>query len=557
MSYREKAREPALSNVGAGRSEALDRLFQAQGIRDCLLRGARGADRLDAELMRSSWWADAAIRYGGGSPWSPAELLGAWFPVAGACVATQHYLFNHRLELDGDIGYTESYYIAVFAVDGDVADGSLLPFCGSVAPGEVAFQGGRYVDRLERRAGEWRIARRQVCGDWFATADGAQTTVLRQSMTDRPGGGRSQRNRSDPSYGEEGDARKSEPLDELLAVEAIRDCLHRYARGIDRLDKDLLASVFASPDEEREFIDSLFAHGDTQPGHSHYITNLRVNLDGATAGAEAYFLSVHCDAGRAEPDLTGSELAAGRPVHLIGGRYVLDMVQESGEWRIAKRTALGEWQAVGDGTHLDAFLRATGNKSKRSREDASYDPLVSNGVSRTVDELLEREAVRDCLARYARGCDRLDKELIESAFVDVAPQFIDYMFGQADIRPVQNHYWTNLRVELAGDLAFVEAYYVSVHGYVDGASTGFIEGTTSKDDINFVGGRYIRWFEKLEADRWGLRNLSSSKTYPPPSGGLGDWHARVNGSGLSAYREATGNGGHPRGSRDDPSYARP
>jgi hypothetical protein len=477
-------------------------------IRDCLLRAARGADRVDAALMASAFWPDATIRYGAWTEWSTAELLDAWSPVAGACAVTQHHLFNHRLDVAADTADAESYYIAVFAPAGDV---SLLPFSGSVGPGEVAFQGGRYVDRLERRDGEWRIAARQVCGDWFATAHGS--------------GSPQNRNDADVATG------KAEPLDELLAADAIRDCVLRYARGMDRLDTELLASAFVRLEDEQEP-----GVGDAQ---SHYITNLRVNLDGASAGAEAYFISV-----------TG-----GRQVDLTGGRYVFELTRTSGDWRIAKKTTLDEWHAAGDGRYLDAFLQATGNKSKRSREDASYDPLVTDSVSRTVEDLVEREGVRDCLARYARGVDRLDKELIASAHVDVAPQFVDYMFRQAEIRPVQNHYWTNLRIELDGDVAFIEAYYISVHGYVDGASPGFIDGTTSKDDINLIGGRYIRWFEKV-GDRWGLRDLSSSKVYPPPSGGLGDWHAIVNGSGLSAYLQATGNGSHPRGSREDPSYVR-
>jgi hypothetical protein len=486
--------------------DAVDRLFQAHRIRDCMLRAAGGADRLDQELMASSLWGDE---------WSTAELFRAWVPVAETCVCIQHHLFNHRLDVEADTAYAESYYIAVFVPGGELAEGSLLPFCGSVGSGEVAFQGGRYVDRLERRDGEWRIAARQVCGDWFATAAGNADG-------------------SDSSYGSDAAAGTAEPLDELLAVDAIRDCVFRYARGIDRLDLDLLASAVVRLDDEQEI-------SQTRPTQSHYITNLRVNVDGGSAVAEAYFISVQRD--------------TGPQVDLIGGRYVFELIQSSGEWRIAKRTTLPGWHAVGDGQHLDAFLQATGNKSRRSREDASYDPVVTNGISRTVDDLLAREGVRDCLARYARGADRLDKEVIESAHVEVAPQFVEYMFRQAETRPVQNHYWTNLRIELAGDVAFIEAYYISVHGYVDGASPGFIDSTTSKDDINFVGGRYIRWFEKV-GDRWGLRNLSSSKQYPPPSGGLGDWHAMVNGSGLSAYVQATGNGGHPRGSRDDPSYIR-
>jgi hypothetical protein len=491
--------------------EAVERLVESYRIRSCLVDAARGADRVDAELMASSFWPDATVRYGSGARWSVAELLRAWVPVAGVCASTQHHLFNHLLDIDGDSAFAESYYIAVFAPG---AAGSLLPFCGSVAAGEVGFQGGRYVDRLARRDGEWRIAAREVCGDWFATAEGSGS------------GSRALR---------EAAGRPCDGLDELLAVDAIRDCVFRYARGVDRLDMDLLDSVFVDPVGTQEV-------GDTWPMQSTYVTNLRVTLDGAAAAvAEAYVISVHRGSGTA--------------VHLAGRRCIVELVEASGRWRIARMTTLDEWHAAGDGRYLDAFLQATGNKSRRSREDASYDPEVTDGVSRTVDDLLAREGVRDSLARYARGADRLDREVLESAHVDVAPQFVDYMFRQAEVRPVQNHYWTNLRIELAGDAAFIEAYYISVHGYVDGAGTGFIAGVTSADDINLIGGRYVRWFEKV-GERWALRNLSTSTVYPPPSGGLGDWHAMLDGSGLPAYCEATGNGGHPRGSRSDPSYAR-
>jgi hypothetical protein len=38
---------------------------------------------------------------------------------------------------------------------------------------KVDLGGGRYVDRLERRDGEWRIAARELVLDWTARADAA------------------------------------------------------------------------------------------------------------------------------------------------------------------------------------------------------------------------------------------------------------------------------------------------------------------------------------------------------------------------------------------------
>ncbi|HEV7679857.1 MAG TPA: nuclear transport factor 2 family protein [Candidatus Dormibacteraeota bacterium] len=517
--------------AGGTISDGVDRLFDAQEIREVAARAARGADQLDEAPLESSFWPDATVRCGTLPEWSREEYVRAWFTVARACAATQHHLFNDSLDVDGDVAHLETYYIAALVPSGDVDAASLIPFCGAVRSGEVAFQGGRCIDRLERRDGAWRIASRQVCGDWFATAEAGDTAPRRIG--------------DDAAQAGTAPSQTRERLDALLARDAIRDCLNRLARGVDRLDLDVLGSVFADFEAEHDLVDTLLAQRESRPIQCHYITNLEVTLGDASARAEAYYISVRCDAPPAP-----------RRVDMAGGRYVFDLVEQGGEWRIAGRTALRAWHAIGDGRHIDAFHTATGNKSRRGPDDASYDPVVGKGVSSTLAELLDREGVRDCLARYARGVDRLDRELIESAHVDVAPQFVEYMLGQADVRPIQNHCWANLRVELAADgLAYIEAYYIAVHGYVDGATSGFIAGTTSRQDVNLVAGRYVRWFEKVDG-RWGLRNLSSATTYPPPSGGLGDWHAVLDGSGLGAYLEASGNAGRRRGSVDDPSYRR-
>jgi hypothetical protein len=510
--------------------DAVDRLFGAAEVRDVLVSAARAADGLDRERLTSSFWPDATVRYGTMPEWTREALVDAWSAAAQRCAATQHHLFNDSLDVDGDAAYVETYYIAVFVPTGSAGRESLLPFCGGVEPGRVGFQGGRYVDRLERREGRWRIASRQVCGDWFATADATETTARR---------GDGPTSQAGPVPGAE-----RARLADLLQREAVRDTVQRFARGLDRVDLDLLASAFVSLDGERELVESLLSERDSRPVQCHYVTNLRVSLGTGSAQAEASFIAAHCEA-RGAP----------RPVHLLGGRYRFDLVQTGDGWRIATWTSHAEWRATADGRHIEAFHRATGDKSRRNRDDASYQPLVRAATCRTIGELIDREGVRDALARYARGVDRLDRQLIESAFVDVAPQFVDYMFAQAQVRPIQDHCWTNLRVELTGDgAAYIEAYYISVHGYVDGATTGFIDGTTSAEDVNLVAGRYVRWFEKVDG-RWGLRNLSTAATYPPPNGGLGDWHAVLDGSGLAEYLAATGNASRRRGG-DDPSYRR-
>ena len=41
---------------------------------------------------------------------------------------------------------------------------------------------------------------------------------------------------------------------------------------------------------------------------------------------------------------------------------------------------------------------------------------MSMTVSQFRDELADREAIRDCLYRYARGMDRCDEEMLRSAY---------------------------------------------------------------------------------------------------------------------------------------------
>jgi SnoaL-like protein len=65
---------------------------------------------------------------------------------------------NNRVEIQGDLAHSESYVLfAQRRRDGTKVD----------------LGGGRYIDRLERRAGEWRIAARELVIDWTATADAA------------------------------------------------------------------------------------------------------------------------------------------------------------------------------------------------------------------------------------------------------------------------------------------------------------------------------------------------------------------------------------------------
>lgn len=128
----------------------LDALLDRQDIMDCLTRFSRGMDRFDREAFLSAFHPDATIAAGpfvGG----PADLYdwASGLHEQGQ-IATQHNLLNHSCEINGDTAHTETYYLFVARN----RDESLWA------------AGGRYVDRLERRAGEWKIAVRCNAIEW-------------------------------------------------------------------------------------------------------------------------------------------------------------------------------------------------------------------------------------------------------------------------------------------------------------------------------------------------------------------------------------------------------
>jgi len=122
-------------------------------IWDCLLRYARGLDRLDKAMMASAYHPDARDEHGvfeadadGFCDWA----IG-WHGAAQ--LRHQHILTNHSVDLDGDHAHGETYYI----------------FWGENREGPPTLAFGRYIDRFEKRDERWAIAHR-VCINEYAGA---------------------------------------------------------------------------------------------------------------------------------------------------------------------------------------------------------------------------------------------------------------------------------------------------------------------------------------------------------------------------------------------------
>ncbi len=131
----------------------LQRLLDEAAIRRVLVRYCRGVDRGDEESIRSVYWPDARDDHGtyqGSGADFAAHVVRA---LAAHALATQHGLQQVTIELAGERAWVESYVVARHKLR---RDGALW----------LETFGGRYVDRFEKRADEWRIADRRVVHDW-------------------------------------------------------------------------------------------------------------------------------------------------------------------------------------------------------------------------------------------------------------------------------------------------------------------------------------------------------------------------------------------------------
>ena len=162
-------------------------------------------------------------------------------------------------------------------------------------------------------------------------------------------------------------------LRELIDRQDIWSLLLRYARGLDRLDRDLIRSCYwddaiddhhsfiGSPDE---FIDWAFDGSMDSTVQHHGIGNHVCEIDGDNAYAETHYTFV------------GTHTAA--PHMLSFGRYIDHFQRRNGVWKMANRVTVIEknfalveypgddWIRAGDTSH-GPLLPAT-----RDRDDLSY-----------------------------------------------------------------------------------------------------------------------------------------------------------------------------------------
>jgi hypothetical protein len=135
--------------------------------------------------------------------------------------------------------------------------------------------------------------------------------------------------------------------DELADREAIRDCLYRYSRGVDRSDAELIRSAYwpGAMDYHtgftgtiEQFIDWALPRLRLLEQGIHLIGNVLIRIDGDQASVESYFWSVSVVPGDAPRQ------------YVVAGRYVDRFEKREDEWRIAERHVVHDWYDEGPTT---------------------------------------------------------------------------------------------------------------------------------------------------------------------------------------------------------------
>jgi hypothetical protein len=162
----------------------------------------------------------------------------------------------------------------------------------------------------------------------------------------------------------------------LLAKQEIYELACRYSRGLDRLDRDLLLSVFHedgwceygfSNCPPREFIDYAINALQGHEANQHMIGNVLIEVGGDEAFGEVYFNAYH-------KVQTGS----GFEDVIIAGRYLDRYEKREGQWKMAYRSERVDWSRT-EPTRDSYFELAPDCLRGGRRDDAVFDHANRHG----------------------------------------------------------------------------------------------------------------------------------------------------------------------------------
>ena len=174
---------------------------------------------------------------------------------------------------------------------------------------------------------------------------------------------------------------------EIADREAIRDCIYRYCRGIDRMDRRLVLSAYwpdardqhgnFTAESAEHFVDTAFSILARMELTVHTVHNILIEIRGDIAEVESYVQAFH-KMRREDGSLYD---------HMSSSRFLDRMERRDNEWRIRHRTVVRDWfrefpdSQAWDGGELNRSLGYGRDRpldlGRRGPEDLSYRVLKS------------------------------------------------------------------------------------------------------------------------------------------------------------------------------------
>ena len=168
------------------------------------------------------------------------------------------------------------------------------------------------------------------------------------------------------------DSQSAEALTALIDHQEIKKIPHLFARGLDRMDRDLIKSCFHEDGTDdhgmfqgtvEEFCEWVMPQLESYDATQHMISTQIVEMKGNSAVCESYFYARH------------ALKMDGAPKELIAaGRYLDTFEKRDGVWKITHRKAVFDWNRLVDDMAIPSRpeMEAVMTYGEQGKNDASY-----------------------------------------------------------------------------------------------------------------------------------------------------------------------------------------
>ena len=167
--------DPHRDDSNSPTNRQLRALLDKQACAEVMMTYCRAIDHRDEALLRSVFHSDSYHRHGfrgpssdpsrPSAPGEPGDFVAFALEVLATHRHTHHQLGNIFIELDDDgvTAFTEAYFTAYHRMR---AKGDSLAAADAADTEMNLWVAGRYMDRMEKRDGVWKIAYRVGTTEW-------------------------------------------------------------------------------------------------------------------------------------------------------------------------------------------------------------------------------------------------------------------------------------------------------------------------------------------------------------------------------------------------------